>query len=105
MNQKTKQALDELERDRMSHTPGPWILTKELDENGEPAFYLRTSDGSEIIAKLDVIKKADAVLMTAAPAMLRLLEDLHDRLSLGHTQPAGLMTVLESVLARAKGKL
>lgn len=74
------------------HTDAPWRV-EGLD--------VLNCDGEIVVAQ--TADRHDAYLIAAAPTMLKMLEDLHDRMSLGEPTPAGFLTVLESVLAKAKG--
>lgn len=75
----------------MKNAPTPWRAI------GNDVW---DADGN-IVAQ--AVSKEVAILIAASPGLLRISEDLHERTVLNQAAPSGLLNVLESIIAKAKG--
>jgi hypothetical protein len=87
------------------HTPGPFFLTKETIE-GEFCTYAKIRDSTDaVIAVLHVNETGNGPLLTAAPEMLGMLEELDECATYWseYDVPIGIHDRIKSAIAKAKG--
>lgn len=92
------------------HTPGPWTL---LSPNKKGYRYLRTDRWSKFARVVTILEGsesedpeglANALLITAAPDMLKALELAYDHLIVEDMLPSEVGSKILSVIKKAKGE-